>query len=43
VGALTIDNAPRLVRVDRVEGETREEVGSLLRISPLVTGAAISL
>jgi protein-L-isoaspartate(D-aspartate) O-methyltransferase len=43
VGAVTVEGAPRLVRVDRVEGETREEIGAPLRISPLVSGAAISL
>ena len=44
VGALTIDGPPRLVRVDMSpDRELRQEIGSGLRLSPLVSGIARSL
>jgi protein-L-isoaspartate(D-aspartate) O-methyltransferase len=44
VGALTINGAPRLVRIDRTEdGEWRQELGPMLRLSPLVPGIAATL
>jgi protein-L-isoaspartate(D-aspartate) O-methyltransferase len=44
VGALTVEGAPRLVRIDRLDdGEMRQELGAPLRISPLVTGIAATL
>jgi protein-L-isoaspartate(D-aspartate) O-methyltransferase len=44
VGALATEGLPRLVRIDRSEGdELRQELGQALRISPLVTGIAATL
>ncbi|MBB4039641.1 protein-L-isoaspartate(D-aspartate) O-methyltransferase [Microvirga flocculans] len=44
VGALAIEGAPRLVRVERgPEGEVTQDLGVPLRISPLVTGIAATL
>jgi len=44
VGALAAEGLPRLVRIDRSEGdEWRQEIGQALRISPLVTGIAATL
>ena len=44
VGALTVEGLPRLVRVDRHgDGSLSQEVGPLLRISPLTPGVATSL
>ncbi|MCB5177000.1 protein-L-isoaspartate O-methyltransferase family protein [Microvirga lenta] len=44
VGALAVEGAPRLVRIERLEdGELRQELGIGLRISPLVSGVAQTL
>lgn len=44
VGAQSVEGAPRLLRLDRVEdGEFRQELGAGLRLSPLVAGAAATL
>ncbi|MCB8822105.1 protein-L-isoaspartate O-methyltransferase family protein [Microvirga rosea] len=44
VGALTVEGAPRLVRIERLqEGELRQELGPPLRLSPLVRGVAETL
>jgi protein-L-isoaspartate(D-aspartate) O-methyltransferase len=44
VGALAAEGLPRLVRIDRSDGdEWRQELGPTLRISPLVTGIAATL
>ncbi len=44
VGALSTEEGPRLVRIERqADGELSQRVGALLRISPLVTGIAATL
>ncbi|HEV2558522.1 MAG TPA: protein-L-isoaspartate O-methyltransferase [Microvirga sp.] len=44
VGAATADGPPRLLRIERVaDGESSEEHGAPLRISPLLDGVAQSL
>jgi len=44
VGALTVGDGPRLVRIERnAEGELVQTLGAKLRISPLVTGIAATL
>jgi protein-L-isoaspartate(D-aspartate) O-methyltransferase len=44
VGALTMDGLPRLVRMDlSQDGELLQQIGSGLRLSPLVSGVAKSL
>ena len=44
VGALATEGLPRLVRIDRFDGdELRQELGLGLRISPLVPGIAATL
>jgi protein-L-isoaspartate(D-aspartate) O-methyltransferase len=44
VGALTVEGAPHLVRIDCLaDGELKRSLGGLLRISPLVTGIAATL
>ena len=44
VGALTVEGAPHLVRIERLaDDELKQSTGGLLRISPLVTGIAATL
>lgn len=44
VGALAVDGAPRLIRIERLaDGELQRSLGAPLRISPLVTGIAATL
>jgi protein-L-isoaspartate(D-aspartate) O-methyltransferase len=44
VGALTVEAAPRLVRIERLaDGESKQSLGGALRISPLATGIAATL
>lgn len=44
VGALGLEEGPRLVRIERqADGELNQRLGPLLRISPLVTGIAATL
>jgi protein-L-isoaspartate(D-aspartate) O-methyltransferase len=44
VGALAVDGAPRLIRIERLaDGELQRSLGVPLRISPLVTGIAATL
>ena len=43
VGALAMEGLPRLVSIDRSGDELRQELGQGLRISPLVTGVAVTL
>jgi protein-L-isoaspartate(D-aspartate) O-methyltransferase len=44
VGALTVEGLPRLVRVERLgDGTLLQELGPILRISPLTPGVAMSL
>jgi protein-L-isoaspartate(D-aspartate) O-methyltransferase len=44
VGALTVEDAPHLVRIDCLDdGELKQSTGGLLRISPLAAGIAATL
>jgi protein-L-isoaspartate(D-aspartate) O-methyltransferase len=44
VGALTMDGLPRLVRIDlSQDGELLQQIGSGLRLSPLISGVAKTL
>jgi protein-L-isoaspartate(D-aspartate) O-methyltransferase len=44
VGALTVEGAPHLVRIERLDDdELKQSLGGVLRISPLATGIAATL